>query len=153
MLQICFFYTVYFCEILLKDINAQLRYSIQSGLHSNRFNIDYQTGKISTAVELDREEKDSYVLTIVVQDMDGNSTIGTVYNDTATVYITVKVCQIEFFHTFPISHFQYSGWATMHKATQDEAPIKQWIFFYFPGTSSSFDLWMEAQQEYRKQAI
>jgi len=53
-----------------------------------------------------------------------------------------------------IADFWYSGWATMHKTTEDKALGKQWmflmIFFYFPGALSSVVLCMIAQLEYEK---
>lgn len=78
-------------QFLSQGLNAQLRFSIQDGADSNKFHIDHQSGKISTAAVLDREEKDFYKLIVMVQDMDGNKTLGTVLNDTATVFITVQV--------------------------------------------------------------
>jgi hypothetical protein len=92
--------TYKYVNFLQKGINAQLRYYIKSGIDSNRFSINQQTGIVSTATQLDREEKDLYNLTVVVEDMDGNTTMGRVYNNTALIYIHVQVRRCELLNIY-----------------------------------------------------
>lgn len=49
-------------------INAQLEYEILAGTGSDKFRIDPSTGRISTAVKLDREKASSYTMNIIAKD-------------------------------------------------------------------------------------
>ena len=69
--------TYYFkSSFLLQGINAELRYHIENSIDSSRFSINNKTGVVTTAIQLDREEKNLYNLTVVVEDMGGNDTDG-----------------------------------------------------------------------------
>ncbi|KAI8798258.1 protein dachsous, partial [Biomphalaria glabrata] len=48
--------------------NGQLTYQIPTGIAGDKFSVDGRTGVVSTTLKLDREEMDSYILTVYVKD-------------------------------------------------------------------------------------
>ena len=44
--------------------NSQIKYSITAGVNKEHFNIDEDTGFITTATKLDFEDRQSYQLTV-----------------------------------------------------------------------------------------
>ena len=47
-----------------EGINSRIKYSITGGIKKEHFNIDADTGFITTATKLDYEDKQSYLLTV-----------------------------------------------------------------------------------------
>ena len=71
-----------------------IRYSLTEG-DSSMFNVDRETGRVSTRVELNYEEESSYVL--VVSTRDGEDAVEEGDEDprySTSVYITVQVSHI-----------------------------------------------------------
>lgn len=65
-------------------LNAKIRYSLL-GDKVDRFHVDQDTGVITTAVELDREETDIYFLTLMAQDCSSTEPRVTTVNLTINV--------------------------------------------------------------------
>ncbi|KAG8182644.1 hypothetical protein JTE90_018480 [Oedothorax gibbosus] len=86
------------------DLNGKIQYFIVNGNADNVFNIDEVTGEISVNMELDREAKATYLLTVMAQDKgeDAHNTTASVRidllddNDNAPIFsnTTIKMINI-----------------------------------------------------------
>jgi len=68
-----------------EGLNAKLRFNLL-GEHMHRFHIDSETGEISTATTLDREETSVYHLTLMAQDSSITEPRASSVNLTISVY-------------------------------------------------------------------
>ncbi|KAK3929468.1 Cadherin-related tumor suppressor [Frankliniella fusca] len=67
-----------------EGLNAKIRYSL-SGQHSERFVVDADSGVVSLAAQLDREERAEYHLTLAAKDSSATDPRATAVNLTVTV--------------------------------------------------------------------